>query len=422
MTEGGRAFTFQVAVIGNRREHLGQPGRDAHDHRRFTALDWQHSIAAMLKKLLSPKDLLRYAGLFTWFSVGIPLMRVADQLPLLLWLLYLGYAAAFFLLTQSGARRSPPGRTHLLLLVLTAGAFAVSYFTLSGLGAILLMVCGGLLPWLLPLPSASTWLVVQNMAMQPIIGRIPNFTELEALLQCGLFLGCSSFIFMMSLTARQQAAAREALRKVNSELRATQTLLAESERVAERLRISRELHDLVGHHLTALSLNLEVATHLTEGKAREHVQKAQALSRLLLADVREVVSSLREADAIVLSQALRDLVEGVPALKVHLDMPQPFEVADPARAQVILRLTQEILTNTIRHAQANNLWLKFDVANGEVSVDAHDDGRGSAVIAPGNGLSGMRERLLQYGGVLSIHSAPGAGFKLAARLPLEALA
>lgn len=384
----------------------------------------------MLKRLLSPRDLLRYAGLFTWLMVGIFLaLRVrlwlGDRwnLPALsLWALYFCYAIAFVLLTQSGARKSPPARTHLLLVVLTAGAMAVSNYTLSGLGAILLMVCGGVLPWLLPLPSASIWLIVQNMSMQPVFARMPNYNELEALLQCGLFLGCSSFIFMVSLAARQQAAAREALRKVNAELRATQTLLAESERVAERLRISRELHDLVGHHLTALSLNLEVAIHLTEGKARDHVQKAQALSRLLLADVREVVSSLRESDTILLSQALRDLLDGVPSLRVHLDMPQPFEVADPARAQVILRLTQEILTNTIKHAQANNLWLRFSVQNGEISVDAHDDGRGSAAVSPGNGLSGMRERLLQYGGVMSIHSAPGAGFKLAARLPLEALA
>lgn len=384
----------------------------------------------MLKKLLSPKDVLRYAGLFIWLSVGVPLFwRVrlwrGDSLhwpSVTMWTLYVAFALAFVQLTRAGARKSPLARTHFLIVVMTAGAMAVSHYTLSGLGAILLMVSGGLLPWLLPLPSAVTWLVVQNLALQPVIARMGNYNNLEALLQCGLFLGSSSFIFMISLTALQQAAAREALRKVNAELRATQSLLAESERVAERLRISRELHDLVGHHLTALSLNLEVATHLSEGKVKEHVQKAQALSRLLLADVREVVSSLRESDSINLSQALKELLDGVPSLRVHLDMPDPFEVTDPSRAQVILRLAQEILTNTIKHAQADNLWLSFKVGGGEVSIEARDDGRGSSAIAPGNGLAGMRERLTQFGGVMAIHSAPGAGFKLAATLPLEALA
>src|SRR3546814_12036878 len=76
----------------------------------------------------------------------------------------------------------------------------------------------------------------------------------------------------------------------NSELRATRALLAESSRLSERMRISRELHDLLGHHLTALSLNLEVATHVSSGKAQEHVRQAHTLAKLLLTDVREAVS------------------------------------------------------------------------------------------------------------------------------------
>ena len=113
--------------------------------------------------------------------------------------------------------------------------------------------------------------------------------------------------------ARQQAEARDEQRRLNAELRATRVLLAESARVNERTRISRELHDLLGHHLTALSLNLEVAGHLTEGRAQEHVKQAHTLARLLLTDVREAVSQLREGDAIDLGAALLLLAEHVPA-------------------------------------------------------------------------------------------------------------
>ncbi len=77
---------------------------------------------------------------------------------------------------------------------------------------------------------------------------------------------------MTSVVARQQADSREEQRRLNSELRATRTLLTESSRIGERMRISRELHDLVGHHLTALSLNLEVASHLANGAALDHMQ------------------------------------------------------------------------------------------------------------------------------------------------------
>ena len=74
------------------------------------------------------------------------------------------------------------------------------------------------------------------------------------------------------------AQAREEQRRLNAELRATRALLAESTRINERTRISRELHDLLGHHLTALSLNLEVASHVTEGKAQELKGEAQQVA------------------------------------------------------------------------------------------------------------------------------------------------
>jgi signal transduction histidine kinase len=225
--------------------------------------------------------------------------------------------------------------------------------------------------------------------------------------------------FVASMVASQQADAREAQRRLNSELRATRALLAESTRIAERMRIARELHDLVGHHLTALSLNLEVASHLTNEAAAEHVRKAQATARHLLADVREAVSELRQDDAIDLTQALRSLVEGVASLTVHVDMPPRFSVEDPRRAQVLLRCAQEIITNTARHAGASQLWLTFVYVEANVlGLHARDDGRGAAHFRPGNGLSGMRERLAQFGGSVTVDTASNAGFALTVRLPL----
>jgi len=383
----------------------------------------------MLKRFASPLLLLRYAGLFTWCSVGVLLMlrwspfRNVDVWPRIsmLWFCFLLFGAAFYWLATTGARLRY-GSVHFALMLLTLAAIAISFYTRSGLGVVLLMVAGGILPWLMSTSRATGWLVAQNAAMIPVIASFPAYSWTDAIFQGALFLVFSSFIFMISLAALQQSQSRDAMRKINAELRATQSLLAESERVAERLRISRELHDLVGHHLTALSLNLEVASHLIDGKAREYVLKAQSLSKLLLSDVREVVSSLRESDAIELGAALRNLVEGVPSLQVHLDVPEPFGMNDPSRAQVVLRLTQEIITNTLKHARARQLWLSFKVDAGALELLARDDGIGSASVNPGNGLSGMRERLAQFGGVLSVTSQPGKGFKLAAHLPLEAFA
>jgi len=217
--------------------------------------------------------------------------------------------------------------------------------------------------------------------------------------------------------ARQQTDAREEQRQLNTELRATRVLLAESARVNERTRISRELHDLLGHHLTALSLNLEVAGHITEGRAQEHVHQAHTLARLLLTDVREAVSQLRGSGAIDLAAALRPLAEQVPSLDIHLDVSSPLNVEDPEGAHVLLRCTQEIITNAIRHAAARNLWITARSEAGGVVLEARDDGVGAEALRVGNGLRGMRERLQQCGGDLQIQTRRGEGFCLRASVP-----
>jgi signal transduction histidine kinase len=98
--------------------------------------------------------------------------------------------------------------------------------------------------------------------------------------------------------AASEASARADLARANSELRATGELLANTSRLAERERISRELHDTLGHHLTALSLNLEAASHLAADNALAQIQRAQSVTKLLLSDVRGVVSALRGEDPI----------------------------------------------------------------------------------------------------------------------------
>jgi signal transduction histidine kinase len=86
---------------------------------------------------------------------------------------------------------------------------------------------------------------------------------------------------------------------------------------------------------------------------------------------------------------------------------------------VLLRCVQEIITNTAKHAGARNLWLTFAYDDENLlSLNAQDDGRGSTSILPGNGLSGMRERLSEYGGDVSMESETGQGFALCVRLPL----
>ncbi|RYD14616.1 MAG: sensor histidine kinase [Lysobacteraceae bacterium] len=383
-------------------------------------------------------QLLRYAGLFQYASVGTPFLRypalVEDlaqkQLPTAyvpLWLgCYIVFGVVYWYLTRDlGDRRRTRLRRAVqigLLVVLNVMAVAIGWFSQSGISALLLAVVAVVLPWLLPLRVGIAWMVLQNFSLVPVFASIrePVFSLADAFLQSSLYLGFIVLAFVTALVTKQQVEAREEQRRLNSELRATRTLLAESSRLAERMRISRELHDLIGHHLTALSLNLEVASHLVQGQAKEHVCQAQSVAKLLLGDVREVVSQLREGDSIDLTHALRNLTEGVPGLAIHLELPPRFSVEDPRRAQVLLRCAQEIITNTVRHAGARNLWLRFErTADRQMVIRAQDDGQGAPEFRQGNGLSGMRERLAQFGGRLEIATGRGRGFALDALLPLE---
>jgi signal transduction histidine kinase len=386
---------------------------------------------------LSHTRLLRAAGLYTWALVGIPIIlniwflppsRGVDEtaglgvnVPMTV-VSYLAFGLCYWLATRSLGSRDAVASTRgnfVLLLVLTTAAVAVGYFTQTGLSAMLLLVMAGVLPWILSLRAAVVWLLMAHIPLVPSFMARDDFSFWDALFQSTFYVGFSAFVLVTAYVARQQAQARDEQRRLNAELRATRMLLAESARVNERTRISRELHDLLGHHLTALSLNLEVAGHMTEGRALEHVKQAHALAKLLLTDVREVVSQLREGDAIDLGGALLLLTERVPALTIHMNIEEPLTLDDAERAHVLLRCTQEIITNAVRHAGARNLWIHCRRDGGQIVIDAHDDGHGADVVIAGNGLRGMRERLRQHGGNMTIESRLGGGFRLCLQLPVD---
>ena len=382
----------------------------------------------LFQRKYRPLELMRHAGLFAWFCTAIPLgvMPMLRETPLpdaqytAWWILQAVFGLMYWHLTRYLFNRDAMPLRLLYLFLLSVCALTISAVSESALGGILLLIVAGLLPWTLSVTPAVAWLVVQNAALAVVISGIPDVALTDAALTAGVFLGVSLFAFVSSVAALRQHDARDQLRKVNSELRATQALLTENTRMAERVRIARELHDLVGHHLTALTLNLEVVTHLVDGKAQEHVEQARTLAKMLLADVREVVSDMRRGDRVDLSRALKTLVEGVPEPRIHLDLPSDMVMIDPEQAHLLLRCVQEIITNSVRHARARNLWIRLSTSQDGVAMSARDDGRGVNKVEAGNGLRGMKERLSHFGGKLEVESQKGAGFTLHAWIPTEA--
>jgi signal transduction histidine kinase len=230
------------------------------------------------------------------------------------------------------------------------------------------------------------------------------------------WFGFQLFAILLTHVARSEAEHRMELAERNAQLLATRQLLAERTRAAERIKIARDLHDGLGHHLSALNLNLEAASHLAENDAREHLRRAQAVSRAMLSDLRQTVSGMRDAELDPLP-AIRKLIESIDLPAVHFHAPAVLEIGDPSRADALLRLIQEIVTNAIRHAQARNLWISVSQSPHGIDIEGRDDGCGARTWSDGLGLRGMRERLSLVGGSLDVRSLPGAGFFVHAHIP-----
>jgi len=188
-------------------------------------------------------------------------------------------------------------------------------------------------------------------------------------------------------------------------------------RAGERVRIARELHDVLGHHLAALTIQLDLARRKTEGDARAPLNEAYGVAQRMLADVRGTVSRMR-ADRYDLRGALDALVKAVPEPSIELAMPAGLEVSDAACAHVALRCIQEAITNTVKHARAKSVRVALAREGTDLMVTIEDDGVAAGPIRIGNGLRGMRERIEELGGDLEVESVAGRGTLVRARLPV----
>lgn len=348
-------------------------------------------------------------------SISPPAMILIDLVAFTLF----GWA---FWRNMDGKRLDNPDRTSVGLLALQSivGLLIAAplFFLVAAEVSFILMVRQAVI-WVLMQMLAGITLVLMLPADAPL-GFLPGSDAPRAvalLFEASMYPMILSFSYCLGLIGATEWRHRRELVRINAELKATQELQADSVRLAERLYISRELHDALGHHLAALSVNLQLASHLAEGDAARPVQEAHLIARTLLADVRDVVNTMRHDSSIDLRRALETLAAGVNQPMIHIDIPDELKDADPLQAHTLFRCVQEIITNTMRHSGARNLWLTVARDEAGLSLHARDDGRGAECLKPGNGLRGMRERVEEYGGQLSLESQVGNGFAAKVWLP-----
>lgn len=288
-----------------------------------------------------------------------------------------------------------------------------------------------LLPWY---PSGLSYFVFGCVFLQPENRSIPRYVALllalnAGLVACALHLGYPwqvllwlppvTLITGVLVLAERINQAREAV------LRLSQEEVRRLARLAERERIGRDLHDLLGHTLSMVALKADLAARLVEGDvpaARQQMDDVARIAREALTGVRRAVSGIRAALLAAELASARLLLEtaGI-TFEYRLDVElegQPLA----AEAETALALTvREAATNIHRHANARTARARLFRNGDEAVLEISDDGRGGRIV-PGTGLSGMRERLQALGGCLQWSSEPGRGLHLQARLPLPGAA
>jgi len=205
--------------------------------------------------------------------------------------------------------------------------------------------------------------------------------------------------------------------KKNHALKLSQDEVRRLAATAERERIGRDLHDLLGHTLSLITLKLELSRKLFDRdteKARRELEEAENIARHALAEVRSAVTGIRATDLAAELASARLLLE---SSAVHLDY-GALPTSLPSDVERGLALViREAMTNIHRHAGATEASVRFESTPEKLNMQICDNGRGGQ-SAEGNGIIGMRERIRALGGTLSIESPPKRGTKLIVSVPL----
>ncbi|NTZ42351.1 hypothetical protein G7A66_04445 [Altererythrobacter sp. SALINAS58] len=262
---------------------------------------------------------------------------------------------------------------------------------------------------------ALGWVAIQTMV---VIGALALSSRPDLCWVIAKAFALQLLFVVAAQALRREEATAQTSAQINRELWSMQTIIANNARNAERLNVSRELHDAWGHELTALGLQLEIAIHVADAhRARSHVAQANELARALLGKVHDVVVTLQEDERRGLKNALEGLARSVPSPVVHVAFDPDVQVS-PEQAHALMRCAQEAVTNAIRHSHGSNLWLHVASDAEGVRLIARDDGSARpAAPSSGSGLLGMRERLESLGGRLAVRTGGEPGFTVDAWLP-----
>lgn len=311
-----------------------------------------------------------------------------------------------------------PAFVALYILYMASSRRAAQWYALA-IGALGL----ALLPWY---PSSTSYFIFGCVLLRSRgVSFIRHMLGVAALNACyAVIAGLSGYPWQLMVSMPMVAFIITTVISVetmneahNAQLRLSHDEVRRLAATAERERIGRDLHDLLGHTLSLITLKLELSRKLFDRDpeaARREIADAENVARHALAEVRSAVTGIRATDLAAELASARLLLEST---GVHLDYVLPALTLPLDMERALALILREAATNIARHAQATRALVSLKGADQRVHVTVSDDGRGG-VGEDGNGLCGMRERVRALGGHLEIQSPKGQGTTLRIDLPM----
>jgi signal transduction histidine kinase len=345
---------------------------------------------------------------------------------------FLGCALVLLHTLPLAARRRFPG-TVLALILASGLAFAALDLPPDILGVAILVAVYSVAAY------GSRWVSLAGLAAVEValvaVQRTPGRTGVGTLIGN---LGGVAAAWLLGYFAHNYRAYAARLEERTTELEQAREELARRAVTEERLRLARELHDVVAHAMSVIAVQSGVGAHVADTNPQEAAKALAAIeatSRAALEELRRLLGVLRQEDEpqgelapvpglADLETLLAEVAKAGLAVKLQVEgTPSPLPAGLDLSAY---RIVQEALTNVVKHAGPTRAQVVVGFRDQDVRVEVTDDGRGAVTsvsdgrAGTGHGLIGMRERVQAFGGDLEVGPRPDGGFRVAARLPLAA--
>jgi two-component system sensor histidine kinase DesK len=309
------------------------------------------------------------------------------------WVIFLAFYITF-LAVYTGLVFSPSKRQSYVMLV-ALWALGMAYLPFNNSIAGIFVYITAFIPFIaesIGIVLSVFGIVAVSIALEGYLLHIQPWA-------CGFALVFSLIVGGANIFTAQRV-------RANAKLQLAQEEIEQLAKLAERERIARDLHDVLGHTLSVIVLKSELAGRLFERdpqRARLEIGEVEQVSRKALSEVREAIRGYRaEGLAAEIDRANRTL----DAAGVRLTCESKPPSLAPAEETVLSLAVREAVTNIVRHAQASQCRMRFVTEDGRYSLTVEDDGRGN-IRQEGNGLRGMRERIEALGGHFSIDGKQG---------------